>query len=357
MVELPPKVMNCETHRWIVHLDVDSFYVSCEIVRDPSLRNKCVAVSQFNSGGFVAVSREARAMGVRKGDGIGKNGQKELAFFRDRPDALLSSVLRRCPKLKILPMDTEYYRKCTNLLERTLENFTLWKILHVRPIVERVSCDDFFLDITDAVYASSKMSAQVAVDVSSSESESDEETFLRKRSVPSQKPCPTYLDVSSIYSSNCESSEPITPISGDPSEYIACHIVHELRMFVKKKTGMNLSAGIARNKLLARLISKRPCTPNSQTLLRVSKERELLNLVPIRRVCGLKSQLGTWIEDNLKVSFISHSDIILYRLLAKHYFHSSGPNVRRTWNGFSNKAISQSQRKKSQRIAGVGTWY
>ena len=114
--------------RWIVHLDVDSFYVSCEIMRDASLRNKPVAVSQFNSGGFVAVSREARAMGVRKGDGIGKNGQKELAFFKDRPDALLSSVLKRCPDLKILPMDTDYYRKCTNLLERTLENFTLWKI-------------------------------------------------------------------------------------------------------------------------------------------------------------------------------------------------------------------------------------
>ena len=222
--------MNGQRDRWIVHLDVDSFYVSCEIVRDASLRNKPVAVSQFNSGGFVAVSREARAMGVRKGDGIGRNGQKELAFFKDRPDALLSSVLKRCPDLKILPMDTDYYRKCTNLLERTLENFTLWKTLRVRPVVERVSCDDFFVDITDAVIASSKISPVVADDVSSSESESDEEEFLQQRSVPPRLPCPTYLDVSSIYSSKTsESSGPITPISEDPSEYVACRIVRGVR--------------------------------------------------------------------------------------------------------------------------------
>ena len=180
----------------------------------------------------MAVSREARAMGVRKGDGIGKNGQKELAFFKDRPDALLSSVLKRCPDLKILPMDTDYYRKCTNLLERTLENFTLWKTLRVRPVVERVSCDDFFVDITDAVIASSKISPVVA-NVSSSESESDEEEFLQQRSVPPRLPCPTYLDVSSIYSSkNSESSGPITPMSEDPSEYVACRIVRGVRAHV-----------------------------------------------------------------------------------------------------------------------------
>ena len=43
-------------------------------------------------GGFVAVSYEAKARGVRKGDGIGERGQKELAWFKDRPDAVMSAV-------------------------------------------------------------------------------------------------------------------------------------------------------------------------------------------------------------------------------------------------------------------------
>lgn len=53
---------------------------------------KPVAISQFNRGGFVAVSYEAKAKGVRKGDGIGERGQKELEFFKDRPDAVMNEV-------------------------------------------------------------------------------------------------------------------------------------------------------------------------------------------------------------------------------------------------------------------------
>lgn len=53
---------------------------------------KPVAISQFNRGGFVAVSYEAKAKGVRKGDGIGERGQKELDFFKDRPDAVMNEV-------------------------------------------------------------------------------------------------------------------------------------------------------------------------------------------------------------------------------------------------------------------------
>lgn len=71
---------------------VDSFYVTCERIRRPDLKGKPVAVSQFNRGGFVAVSYEARARGVRKGDGIGEVGQRELSWFKDRPDAVIKEV-------------------------------------------------------------------------------------------------------------------------------------------------------------------------------------------------------------------------------------------------------------------------
>ena len=64
--------------RVIFHLDVDSFYVACELLRRPTLRGKPVAVTQFNSGGFVAVSNEARRCHIKKGDGIGVHGQKNL---------------------------------------------------------------------------------------------------------------------------------------------------------------------------------------------------------------------------------------------------------------------------------------
>ena len=96
--------------RFIVHCDVDSFYVACERLQRPELCGVPVVVTQQNAGGFVAVSSEARVCGIRKGDGIGEAGQKNIEFFKNRPDALMSSVRKRCPSLIILPMRTDYYR-------------------------------------------------------------------------------------------------------------------------------------------------------------------------------------------------------------------------------------------------------
>ena len=55
----------------VIHLDIDNFYVAVERADDPSLVGRPVAVSQGNSGGFVALSAEAKAAGLRKGDGVG----------------------------------------------------------------------------------------------------------------------------------------------------------------------------------------------------------------------------------------------------------------------------------------------
>lgn len=60
--------------------------MACERRRHTALIGKPVAIPQYNRGGFVAVSYEAKAQGIRKGDGIGERGQKELDFFKNRPE-------------------------------------------------------------------------------------------------------------------------------------------------------------------------------------------------------------------------------------------------------------------------------
>jgi DNA polymerase-4 len=62
----------------VLHIDVDAFYVQAECVRRPELRGQPVAISQHNLGGFVAVSAAAKAVGVRKGDGIGDAGFRAI---------------------------------------------------------------------------------------------------------------------------------------------------------------------------------------------------------------------------------------------------------------------------------------
>lgn len=56
----------------------------CERLRRPDLDRQPLAITQRNRGGFVAVSYEAKACGVRKGDGIGRGGLLHLEAFRGR---------------------------------------------------------------------------------------------------------------------------------------------------------------------------------------------------------------------------------------------------------------------------------
>eukprot|EP00951_Prasinocladus_malaysianus_P049423 scaffold669740_cov48-Prasinocladus_malaysianus.AAC.1 len=64
----PPSVEPSADDPVILHIDIDSFYCEVERMDDPSLRGRPLVVQQFNSGGFVAVSYEAKKHGIRKGD-------------------------------------------------------------------------------------------------------------------------------------------------------------------------------------------------------------------------------------------------------------------------------------------------
>lgn len=48
-------------------LDCNNFFVSCERVFDPSLRNRPVVVLSNNDGCIIARSNEAKALGIGMG--------------------------------------------------------------------------------------------------------------------------------------------------------------------------------------------------------------------------------------------------------------------------------------------------
>ncbi|MCR5219291.1 Y-family DNA polymerase [Treponema sp.] len=52
----------------ILHADGNSFYASCEQIFRPDLRNKPVAVLSNNDGVIIALNREAKACGIKRGD-------------------------------------------------------------------------------------------------------------------------------------------------------------------------------------------------------------------------------------------------------------------------------------------------
>jgi len=52
----------------ILHADGNSFYASCEQIYRPDLRGKPVAVLSNNDGVIIALNREAKALGIKRGD-------------------------------------------------------------------------------------------------------------------------------------------------------------------------------------------------------------------------------------------------------------------------------------------------
>jgi DNA polymerase-4 len=108
--------------RDILHLDLDAFYASVEVLDDPTLRGKPVIVGGSERRGVVcAASYEARKFGVRSA----------------QPTA---TAKRLCPKGVFLPVRMERYREAS---ERVFGIFHRYS-----PLVEAISIDEAFLDVT-----------------------------------------------------------------------------------------------------------------------------------------------------------------------------------------------------------------
>ncbi|HEY7078969.1 MAG TPA: DNA polymerase IV [Nitrososphaeraceae archaeon] len=127
----------------IFHIDLNSFYPSCEELRDQLLKGKPHAVimtdkrtPNITKGVVASCSYEAKKLGVRSA-------------------MPLSKALKLCPNLILKPVDLTYYKQISERVIALLESYS--------DTLEQASIDEAYLDCTNKISTSGLTIEQYAL--------------------------------------------------------------------------------------------------------------------------------------------------------------------------------------------------
>lgn len=107
--------------RAIAHMDLDTFFVSCERLKNSVLEKQPVIIGGGDRGVVASCSYEAREFGVRSAMPI-------------------RMALRLCPEARVIKGDMEYYSNMSHLVTEVIQE----KV----PVLEKASIDEFYLDLS-----------------------------------------------------------------------------------------------------------------------------------------------------------------------------------------------------------------
>ncbi|KAM4746589.1 DNA polymerase iota [Anableps anableps] len=266
-------------HRVILHFDLDCFYAQVEMIRNPALRDVPLGIQQKYI--IVTCNYVARERGVTK-----------LMSVTDAKE--------KCPELVLVKgEDLTHYREMSYKVTEVLMSYC--------PLVERLGFDENFVDVTEMVEQSL---AQI--------SEYDSLSFKG-------------------HVFNHSSADAIA--SHHPRLAIGSHIASEMREAIHSKLGLTGCAGIATNKLLAKLVSG-TFKPNQQTVLLQENIRDIMGcLNGLRKVPGVGHQTAKRLQ---ALGLISVKDLQFYPLsdLAREFGGATAQRLKNLALGIDESAVT-----------------
>lgn len=269
--------------RIIALVDYDAFYAQCESVRLGLPENQPLGVQQWNS--IIALNYPARKAGLKRGVSAEdariacpnivlqhvatwREGENTWAY---RPDA---GENMETDKAALDPYRLES-RKSIELIKSILPAPPLQK-------VEKASVDEVFLDLSAQVHG-------ILLE------RYPELLALQSQNLSANLPKPgiTPLDwhTETLVGVNMNEDESNLPDWDDIALSIGSEIVRKLRQEIYKHLHYTCSAGVASNKVLAKLGAGH-MKPNGQTVIRNQAITHFLSSYKVTDIRGLGGQLG-----------------------------------------------------------------
>lgn len=266
----------------IIHIDADCFYAQVEMVQNPELRSVPLGIQQKNI--VVTSNYEARKYGLQK-------------------CMLVTDALKICPNLKLINgEDLHNYRTASNKIFTVL---LTWKCP-----VEKLGMDENYIDVTKLVQENSNNSNVTLAG----------HTY-NKPSMDCPCGCHTRLK-------------------------LASQIASEMRKKIYDELGFTTCAGIAHNKLLAKLMS--PLNkPNDQTTIFPEHGTSFMSTLPSVR--SIPSIGPKTMEALISQNIITVSDLqqVSVDALKKHFSSDMAVRLKNLSLGEDNTPVKQTGKPQS----------
>ena len=324
--------------RCVAHIDLDAFYAQCEMVRLGVPEDQPLAVRQWQ--GLIAINYPARAYGLNRHVTVQEAQQKcpeiivqHVATWKEgetgwayRDDAYKNSGTH---KVSLDPYRLQS-RRILALIKDALPAAPMQK-------VEKASIDEVYLDLSAQIYYLLL------------------ERFPELRGPPpyddptEQLPAPptTALDwnADALVDLDEGQAEEDAPDWDDIVMLLGSEIVRGVRESIRETLGYTCSAGVARNKMLAKLGSGHK-KPNSQTIVRNRAIQNFLGGFKFTKIRNLGGKLGDEIVSMFNTDSVSELLQVSLEQL-KRLGDDTGPWLHQTIRGEDHSEVNPRTQIKS----------
>ena len=245
--------------RVIAHIDLDAFYAQCEMVRLGVPEDQPLAVQQWQ--GLIAINYPARAFGLNRHVTITEAKKacpniicQHVATWREGDDkwAYREDSFKNIQMEKV---SLDPYRLQSRRILATIKDVLPANLQKV----EKASIDEVFCDFSAQIH---RILLERYPELAGPAPYDDPTEFL-------PRPPLTALDwqADALVDLDAKETEDDDPEWDDICMLIGSEIVRDMRKAVRERLKYTCSAGIARNKMMAKLGSGHK-KPNSQTVVR-----------------------------------------------------------------------------------------